>query len=111
MHSRWLCWGIALGRVEKFLKGRSQALKFEAILPPNSADLERLYYPLGRYVNANYENNEELGELTDPPIITERIAGDAAAGSTQEYDSDLDELLSLDKNPIDEAEDDNIDLN
>ena len=75
------------------------------------ADLERLYYPLGRQLNANYENNEELGELTDPPIITERTADDAAAGSTQEYDSDLDELLSLDENPIDEAEDDNIDLN
>ena len=39
-------------------------------------------------------------EGTDPPIITERIADDAAAGSTEEYDSDLDELLSIDENPI-----------
>ena len=31
-------------------------------------DLERLYYPLGRYVNANdNKSNEELGELSDPP--------------------------------------------
>ena len=83
------------------------------------ADLERLYYPLGRYLTANDKSNEELGELTDPPIITQRFVvvdddaedDDATAGDTQVYDSDLDELLSLDgENHIKEVEDDDIDL-
>ena len=83
------------------------------------ADLERLCYQLGHYLTANDKSNEELGELTDPPIITQRFDvvdddaedDDATAGDTQVYDSDLDELLSLDgENHIKEVEDDDIDL-
>ncbi len=33
------CWDITLGKVEKYLKARSLALKFEAILPSTSAPL------------------------------------------------------------------------
>ena len=33
------CWSITLGKVENYLTGRSQALKFGAVLPPNSSPL------------------------------------------------------------------------
>ena len=33
------CWGATLGKVEIFFTGRSQAVRFEAVLPPNSAPL------------------------------------------------------------------------
>ena len=33
------CWDITLGRVEKFMRGRSQARRLGAVLPPNSAPL------------------------------------------------------------------------
>ena len=100
--------------VKKHRVHRSHSPKMDATLDDSveelfDADLERLYYPLGRYeLKSNDKNNDELGELTDPPVITQRFVDDAAAEGTQEYDSDLDELLSLDGNPTEDVEDDNI---
>ena len=100
--------------VKKHRVHRSHSQHMDAALDGSveeifEADLERLYYPLGRvrYLNANDDkSNEELGELSDPPIIAQRFVYDAAAGETQEYDSDLNELHSLDDNHIGEVVED-----
>ena len=46
--------------------------------------------------------------MTLQSLLKSLIADNAASQGTQEYDSDLDELLSLDGNPTGEVEDDNI---
>ena len=59
------------------------------------ADLERLNYPLGREeLIPSEESNDKLGDLNDPPLITQHVADDLLEG---DYDSDLEDVLGVDE--------------